>query len=159
MIFGHLSLHVDRTGAPRNEDHTMKGTVTLRCDHPRLANRQDTWQADFEVDFTHRPLGVVGIGPTTNGVDFDDDFSANAGDSWESLLITDMPFDEVLWYVQAPGDTKPGTNVQVDSGDGDTTTMSYTFPEGIRGAYRIRAEIWRNDGTGYWEYYTVDVAD
>ncbi|MCE2399782.1 hypothetical protein J4G08_02715 [Candidatus Poribacteria bacterium] len=70
-----------------------------------------------------------------------------------------MPFDEVLWYVQAPGDTKPGTNVQVDSGDGDTTTMSYTFPEGIRGAYRIRAEIWRNDGTGYWEYYTVDVAD
>ena len=55
MIFGHLSLHVDRIGAPRNEEHTMKGTVTLRCDHPRLPNRQDTWQADFEVDFTHSP--------------------------------------------------------------------------------------------------------
>ena len=101
MRFWHLSLPVDRTGAPRDENHKMKGTITLKVNHP-IGNGQDTWQADYEVRFSHSPLDIVGIGPTRNGEDFSNDYSANSGDSWESLMITDAPYDTVWWYVTTP---------------------------------------------------------
>jgi hypothetical protein len=153
-----INLNVDRTGAPRGEEHTMLGTVWLNA-YTRVT---ESWQANFTVDFDHNPQSIVGIGPTKNGETFSTDFYSNPGKTWESLLITDTSYDEVLWYVQAPGDTNPGTYIEVDSGGvGEITkaTMSYTFPEDVEGAYKIRAEIWRNDGTSYWQYYTVWVSD
>lgn len=136
----------------------MLGTVWLNA-YTRVT---ESWQANFTVDFDHNPQSIVGIGPTKNGETFSTDFYSNPGKTWESLLITDASYDEVLWYVQAPGDTNPGTYIEVDSGGvGEITkaTMSYTFPEDVEGAYKIRAEIWRNDGTSYWQYYTVWISD
>ncbi len=159
LIFENLSLPVDRTDAPREQKHKMKGTITLRVYHP-IGTGKDQWQADHELNFYHDPIASVGIGPTTNGEDFTRGYLANAGDSWNSLLITDAPYDEVLWYVQAPGEDFPGTYKEVDSGGfGDKTkaTMSNFFPTNInKSAYfTIWAEIWRRNGSGYYKYYKV----
>lgn len=156
-----LALHVDRTNAERDRRHTMLGSVTLNV--PTRGNLVDSWQAIYSKEFTHRPLSLHGIGPTKNEDTFSTDFYGNAGDTWKSLLITDAPYEEVLWYVQGPGDTSPhGAYIEVDSpGAGESTkaTMSYRFPENVDGQYRIWAEIWRNDGSNYWLYYTVHVSD
>lgn len=160
LIFKNLSLPVDRTDAPREQEHTMRGTITLRVYHP-IGTGKDQWQANHDFDFYHDPIASVGIGPATgDGTDFTRDYLANAGDSWDSLLITDAPYDEVLWYVQAPGEDFPGTYKEVDAGIvGDMTraTMSNTFPAEIdqSGYFTIRAEIWRNDGSGYYKSYNV----
>lgn len=154
----YASRHVDATGTTRGDWWKLQGTLTIRLP------KDQTWSANYvnPDPFLHDPVSARGIGPTKNGEDFSTDFNARAGEEWKSLLVTDAPYDEVLWWIQAPGDAGPGTNVAVDGGgDGNLirATMSYTFPENIVGVYTIKAEICRNDGSGYERSYDVWVGD
>ncbi len=159
-----ISLHVDRTHARRGERHEMLGTVWLNVKHPRHRNNVDAWQANFKVRFNHNPNPIVGLGPTTNGVDFVDNargFFASPGGTQESLLITDAPYSQVYWYVKKPKDKTYGPNVQIDVGNGEMTkaTMRYDFPENIEGTYKIIAYIYRWDLSVYELNYSVWVDD
>lgn len=155
-----INLQVDCTGAQEDVQYTMFANVTLNL---TLNNRTESWKIqEYKKNFWHTPEGVDGIGPTDEaGENFIDACDANAGEEWHSLLITDATYDEVLWYVHEPGDNSiAGTYIEVDSGGaGNLTnaTMTYRFPADItKNAYfKIRAEIWRNDGTGYEEFYQV----
>jgi len=141
---------------------TMSAHIALRVRNGRRGN--DTWSAAYISDFIHTPAGIHGLGASTDGETFSGDCYATGGDSWQSLVITDTPYDSVWWYVKAPGDTSGlGTQVETDQGDGVErhATMTYTFPEDVgeplaEGAYyEITAYVYRWDLTVYWDSYQV----
>ncbi len=154
----YASVHVDRTGTQRGQWWRLKGTITV------YLPEDQQWQADYDdVTFFHDPGGSVGIGPMTNG-DFSEDFTGDVGDSWDSLMITDAPYDEIWWYVKPPWDTSYyGTDEEIDEGNGEDrrATMTYTFPaypedyDGNNRYFTITAYVYRWDGSVYEKHYDV----
>jgi len=156
--------------------YTMSAAITLNA---TIGRTTETWEVNnptLKIDFTHNPETdveeIIGIGPTTTGTEFSDDCTCNLNTErdWQSLMITDAPYDEVYWYVKAPGDTSDlgeYLEEEVDHGDGVETraTMTYPFPDDVGGPgeeaayYKITAYVYRWDGTVYWESYQVYVHD
>ena len=146
----------------------MSANITLRV---YQGNKQDTWTISHSLPFTHRPQGETGLGATNDGETFSGECDARGGDSWQSLIKTEGPYDQVYWYVKAPGDTGYGTWIKTDQGDGveRKSTMTHTFPEDVddpnkegdqQGVYyEITAYVYRWDLSVYWDSYKVWVID
>ena len=100
------------------------------------------------------PCQSPGIYPV-NGL-----YTATAGETKESCLVTSEPYSSVALYVKNPGDTSQyGTRVTEINGDciTSTATLSYTFPSNASGDYLITAVV-DPCGHGHYEYsYTVSV--
>ncbi len=160
-------------------EYTMSAAITLRV---TIGRTTETWAINkptLDVDFTYeRPEETTGLGPTTDGETFADDILGGSctcsGDDrdWQSLLITEIPYDVVYWYIKEPGDTSYyGTNVETDWGDGAAkrATMTHRFPddvddpneEGNQTAvyYDIGALVYRSDNNIDWHTYKVWVND
>lgn len=70
------------------------------------------------------------------------------GDRYEVKLTTSEAYSKVYWYIKPPGDTTMyGNQVEIDYGDGSTTTATliYTLPSSNGGTYRITAYIYYSD--------------
>lgn len=169
-----INIHIDCLDQAPGADAelTMSATVTLNA---TIGGVTESWQVEeYKIDFTHRPETIEelihGLGPTTDGETFSGDCKVNFASErdWQSLVITDTPYDEVYWYVKAPGDTSVhGTVVEIDGGDGVErhATMTYLFPADVgeqfeEGAYyEITAYVYRSDLSVYWDSYQVWVQD
>ncbi len=156
----------------------MTAAITLNVTNGRDT---ETWKIDNrknDVEFTHNPANVYGLGSTKDGETFSGDCWVSTHSelrSWQSLVITEDPAGErpgpyahVYWYIKAPGDTSSdGTWVETDAGDGEEThaTMTYSFVDEDgelkeeAGFYEITAYVYRWDQSVYWESYTVWVED
>lgn len=88
-------------------------------------------------------------------------YTASGGDRHTANFTTPSPYSSVHWYVKSPTDTSDlGTNVEIDAGDGSSTTASldYTFPtDAVAGAYVITAYVYTVSGEVYEVSYTVTV--
>ena len=169
-----VNLHMDCL-SPRpkeGERYTMSASITLRV---TIGGVTETWKINdptHKIEFRHEPLGVHGLGSTRNGETFAGDCNATLIRelrSWESLVITEDPtgtrpgpYDEVYWYIRAPGDATH-TLIEIDHGDGVEThaTMEYSFVDeddelkGKEGFYEITAVVLRWDQSVYWDSYNV----
>ena len=88
-------------------------------------------------------------------------YTATAGDSHTANFSTSSPYSSIYWYVKSPSDTSAyGTTVEIDQGDGSTTTadMTYTFPSDVSGDYTIMAYVYDSDNSVYEESYTVSIS-
>ena len=165
-----------------DEEYTMSAAITLNV--YEQWGPSETWAVNsptFKLNFTHNPVDRPGIGPTTDGINFSDDCMVDAKsekdedgdgvkeddewDNWQSLVITDGPYDVIYWYVKAPGDTSPyGEIIETDHGDGvkNRATMRTSFPHDIPGdlaTYEITAYIYLSNNTVYSIPYNVWVTD
>ncbi len=169
----------ERVQPEARQRYTMSAAITLRV---TIQGTKEVWAINdptYTSDFTYSPPEeAAGLGPTTDGETFSDkilgDNCTCIGDrAWKSLLITEIPYDVVYWYIKAPGDTSYyGTNVQTDWGDdaAKRATMTYTFPDDVddptttdvneRGVYYdIGALVYRSDDEIDWHTYKVWVVD
>ncbi len=163
-----LSLNIDCLSGPEDIDEDdrlkMSASITLRA---TIRNTEETWSTTYTEEFTHSPTSDHGLGPTTDGETFSGDCSCTGSDEWDSLMITEKPYDMIYWYVKGPGDTSAyGTVEDIVEGDGveRSSVFTYTFPEedGLPGTgsfYEITAYVYSSDGSVYWESYSVWVED
>ncbi len=100
--------------------------------------------------------------PTRNLSPSDSSYTAEAGDSHTANFSTSSPYSSVYWYVKSPSDTSYyGTDVDTDYGDGSSTKtaqLSYSFPSGVSGDYKITAYVYPASGDVYEDSYTVSVS-
>lgn len=157
----------DEKNIESGDELTMSAAITLTV---TIDNKEEIWKINnptYKEDFTYLPTIDHGLGPTTNDETFSGDCSCTGGDEWDSLMITEKPYDMIYWYVKGPGDTSPyGTVEDTVEGDGveRSSVFTYTFPEedGLPGTgsyYTITAYVYSSDGSVYWESYTVWVDD
>lgn len=98
--------------------------------------------------------------PTRSVTPSNGSYSATAGDSHTASYTISSPYSSVYWYVKTPSDTSSlGTNVEIDQGNGSLTTasMTYTFPSGTSGSYKITSYVYVGSTT-YEDSYTVSVS-
>ncbi len=175
------SLHISCLGGThvKGDDFKAEATITLNVTQRGWT---ESWQIRQHIlYFTHDPETdeeeIHGIGPTTDGDEFSDDCQVDSrskdpekdeGQNWQSLVITEIPYDVIYWYVKAPGDTSYyGTNKVTAWGDGAArrSTFTYDFPLGdgndnTTGAYyQIGALVHRSDNEIKWYSYEVWVND
>lgn len=151
-----------------SQEFRAEATVTLNVTQKGWT---ETWMIlKHPLRFEHEPQGETGLGPTMDGETFFDNCDAIGGIPWQSLIITEIPYDVIYWYIKAPGDTSYyGTplEMQTDWGDGaeKRATMTHTFPEDVGGQfeegtyYQIGALVHRSDNIIKWETYKVWVQD
>ena len=89
-------------------------------------------------------------------------YTATAGGSHTANFSTSSAYSSVYWYVKSPTDTTAyGTNVEIDQGDGSTTTasLSYTFSSSaVAGNWTILAYVYPGSGSIYELSYMVYVS-
>ncbi len=89
-------------------------------------------------------------------------YTATAGGSHTANFVAPSAYSSVYWYVKSPTDTTTyGTNVEIDQGDGSTTTasLSYTFSSSAAaGNWTIMAYVYPGSGSVYELSYTVYVS-
>lgn len=166
----------ERVQPEADQEYTMSAAITLNV---TIGHREETWAINdptYTSKFRYSPPEEIhGLGPTKDGETFSDDCTCtlNSERNWKSLLITEIPYDVIYWYVKEPGDTSSyGTNVQTDWGDGATkrATMTYPFPDDVDDPtttdknetgvyYEIGAFVYRSDDEIDWHTYKVWVND
>lgn len=87
-------------------------------------------------------------------------YTATAGGSHTVNLTVPSGYNNVYWYIKAPGESGWGTNVSTTYGNGSDTTVSYTYsiPSGASGDYVLTAYIYLSDNTIVDPSYTVSVS-
>ena len=89
-------------------------------------------------------------------------YTVTAGDSHTANFVAPSAYSSVYWYVKSPTDTTAyGTNVEIDQGNGSTTTasLSYTFSSSaVAGNWTIMAYVYPGSGSVYELSYTVYVS-
>lgn len=177
------SLHLSCVGGgdhKAGDRFKAKATVTLNVTQHVWT---EPWQiTEFELDFTYRPPEadeeeIHGIGSTDDGETFSGDCTVDEKSTdpekdewttWQSLIITEIPYDRIYWYKKAPGDTSTyGSLMDIDYGDGvqKRATMTTGFPWDVGGQfeegvyYEIGALVYRSDGDIEWNSYQVWVKD
>ena len=176
-IFGtYLYVGSLRAGWQRGTRQTRSQNLTLRYTFPANAAGTYTFSArafpwkgntygtavySNEQTVTVTASGSTTSDPTRSLSPASSSYTASAGDTHTANFTTSAAYSSVYWYVKAPGDTSAlGTNVEIDYGDGSQTTadLSYTFPSGVSGSYKITAYVYPQSGSVYQESYTVDVS-
>ena len=116
-------------------DYIMSASITMTV---YGFHQEETWtisNPDFQLEFTHNPEGIQGLGPTTDGETFSDNCYGVGGEAWQSLVITDTPYSIVYWYIH----DEEGSLVYFECDFGDRakkkTTMTYTFPADVGGQF------------------------
>ncbi len=86
-------------------------------------------------------------------------YTASAGDTHTANLTLSSVYSSIYWYVKSPSESGLGTSVQYVSGDGSSTSasFSYSFPSDASGDYVITAYTYLSDGSVIQPSYTVTV--
>ena len=89
----------------------------------------------------------------------DSNYAASAGSTHTASLSLPSVYSSIYWYVKSPSESGLGTSVQYVSGDGSSTsaTFSYTFPSDASGDYVITAYTYLSDWSVVQPSYTVTV--
>ena len=89
----------------------------------------------------------------------DSNYAASAGSTHTASLSLPSVYSSIYWYVKSPSESGLGTSVQYVSGDGSSTsaTFSYTFPSDASGDYVITAYTYLSDWSVVQPSYMVAV--
>ena len=86
-------------------------------------------------------------------------YTASAGSTHTASLTLASVYSSIYWYVKSPSESGLGTSVSYVSGDGSSTSASFSWsvPSGASGDYVITAYTYLSDNSVVQPSYTVTV--
>ena len=86
-------------------------------------------------------------------------YTASAGGTHTASLSLASAYSSIYWYVKSPSESGLGTSVSYVSGDGSSTSASFSWsvPSGASGDYVITAYTYLSDNSVVQPSYTVTV--